>query len=162
MAAVSRSGMAVLVISTHVGLFGGTAWWLSGLSRRMFRMPGDVGSERSVSSSPFALFFYAGLAGFTIPTQRAVLMMVSSPASLGWVADRTLARTVGGAKQPAAHQCARHSRQQSLDERCGYGITVGDGNTLARSASHGDHLGRTAIAVRNDAGAGAPEFVLVR
>ncbi len=71
-------GMAhVLVISgLHVGLVAGGVWSLLGLARRCWRVPGDRGGMvLHTLITLLAAAAYAGLAGFTVPTQRALYML---------------------------------------------------------------------------------------
>lgn len=78
----------VLVISgLHIGLVAGFAWGLSGLPRRFARIPGDCGGEQwRVAVTFLAAGAYALLAGLTVPTQRALLMLcvVLGVRALGW------------------------------------------------------------------------------
>ena len=84
-----KLGLAhVLVISgLHIGLVAGFVWGLAGLPRRLLRMPGDCGGERwRIGATFVAAGAYALLAGLTVPTQRALVMLcvLLGIRALGW------------------------------------------------------------------------------
>lgn len=84
-----RLGIAhVLVISgLHIGLVAGFVWGAVGAVRRLIRMPDDRGAEWSpIFSSLLAATVYSLLAGLTLPTQRALVMVVLALLlrGLGW------------------------------------------------------------------------------
>jgi competence protein ComEC len=78
----------VLVISgLHIGLVAAFAWGIAGLPRRFHRFRGDRGGEGiRMMVTLFAALAYAALAGLTVPTQRALIMLgvVLGIRALGW------------------------------------------------------------------------------
>lgn len=78
----------VLVISgLHVGLVAAAMWWLASLGRRLFCWPGDCGGVGlNVVAAVAGAAVYAALAGFSLPTLRALVMLstVLGVRLLGW------------------------------------------------------------------------------
>lgn len=84
-----RLGLShVLVISgLHVGLVAGGLWWLAGLLRRCCCWPTDCGGVWfNVFAAISGATIYSGLAGFSLPTLRALIMLstVLTVLLLGW------------------------------------------------------------------------------
>jgi len=78
----------VLVISgLHVGLVAAALWWLASLGRRLICWPGDCGGVGvNVAAAVVGAALYAALAGFSLPTLRALAMLCSvlGVLLLGW------------------------------------------------------------------------------
>jgi competence protein ComEC len=65
-----------VISGLHVGLVAGMAYWLSGLCLRPFTSLSFLLPRQKLATllAMFTATFYAGLAGFTLPTLRAVVM----------------------------------------------------------------------------------------
>jgi competence protein ComEC len=93
--ALARSGTSHLmaISGMHIGMFGAIAAWLAGRVQRWRQRRGALGSRRdaAVLTGTSAAFAYALLAGWSVPTQRTVIMIALVAAAL------RLRRRVGAA-----------------------------------------------------------------
>ncbi|MBI1194277.1 MAG: DNA internalization-related competence protein ComEC/Rec2 [Gammaproteobacteria bacterium] len=87
----------VAISGLHVGLAAGAAYWLVGfLWARLGRLPLWLPAQRAGAVAGFTgALVYAALAGFSLPTQRALVMVAIAMAGIFWGnrhgAGRTLA-----------------------------------------------------------------------
>ena len=65
----------IAISGLHIGLVAGFAWLLLSQFGRIPQLTGVVNRRFLLASSFVAAFVYAALAGFTIPTQRALIML---------------------------------------------------------------------------------------
>jgi competence protein ComEC len=93
--ALARSGTSHLmaISGMHIGMLGVVAAWVAGRVQRWRQRRGALGSQRdaAVTAGTLAALGYALLAGWSVPTQRTVIMIAIAAAAL------RLRRRVGAA-----------------------------------------------------------------